>query len=322
MDRRRTRWVAHDVYFLDEGLGAELFDRFGAAGIALWHGFIAACKKNHVEGETTFTSDTEALLVFGLPGMPLVDADGQEFKLDDWLALLSAHKVIRRSTRTRRTKVACSKWDRWQRSAKKGRDADRKADDRSSAGGQEVVDSPSGGGRQVDDRPSEGGQDTDDRSTEGERNSRSDPGNTRTIHGRKADETSPDLDSDSDTDRDTDKNQNLAPAARPADELFDAMVDVCNLDPAELTKSARGRVNRAVKELRDINASPQGVRARAEVHRSRWPNAELTPTSLAANYAQLGTPQAPLRPSSRDGPGHAAIYDALGDELEAREAQS
>ena len=135
-DNRRTRWVAHDVYFLDDGLGATMFERFGAAGIALWHGFIAACKKNHVEGETSFTSEVDALLTFGLPGMPLVDLDGEPFALEDWLQLLSDHKVIRRTSRARRVKVACTKWGRWQQSARRSREADRKAEARAAEGEQ------------------------------------------------------------------------------------------------------------------------------------------------------------------------------------------
>lgn len=135
-DGRRTRWVAHDVYFLDDGLGATMFERFGAAGIALWHGFIAACKKNHVEGEVSWSSDAEALLIFGLPGMPLVDSDGQTFELNDWLDLLSDHKVIRRTTRARRLKVACTRWARWQQAARRWRKAQQQGARRDEEGEQ------------------------------------------------------------------------------------------------------------------------------------------------------------------------------------------
>lgn len=75
---------------------------------------------------------------------------------------------------------------------------------------------------------------------------------------------------------------------RKPDLLFEALVDACGLNVDELTKSARGAVNKACAELREVGASPDGVRARAAVHRQRWPSAELTPSSLAKNYAQLG----------------------------------
>lgn len=90
------------------------------------------------------------------------------------------------------------------------------------------------------------------------------------------------------------------PARKPRapDPIFDALIEACGLDPGELTDSARGAINKAAKELRSIDASPEGIRARAEVHRRRWPNAELTATSLAKNYALLGVsrPEPDSRP--------------------------
>jgi hypothetical protein len=86
------------------------------------------------------------------------------------------------------------------------------------------------------------------------------------------------------------QDQTLAPpkATRKPDLIFDALVNVCGLNPDELTKSGRGALNRATAELREIGATPEGITARAKVHRQRWPGAELTPSSLAKNYAQLG----------------------------------
>ena len=171
-DGRRTRWVAHDVYFLDEGLGQAMFDRFGGVGIALWHGFIAACKKNHIEGETSFATDAEALSVFGLPGMPLVDLDGEPFELDDWLKLLSDHKVIRRRSRGRRVQVACTKWGRWQQAANRHRKAEQQAARRDE---------------------------------EAEQNRRSEGGNAGTVPPRNGHDTGPEYAQMTDTDTDTDR---------------------------------------------------------------------------------------------------------------------
>ena len=92
------------------------------------------------------------------------------------------------------------------------------------------------------------------------------------------------------------KGRDIAPVkpAREPDEIFDAVIDACRLDPTELTKSARGAVNNAVKQLREVGATPEGIKARADVHRQRWAQAECTPSSLAKNYAQLGV----ARPAS------------------------
>ena len=259
-DGRRTRWVAHDVYFLDDDLGATMFDQFGAAGVALWHGFIAACKKNHVEGEITFASDAEALTIFGLPGMPLVDNDGASFDLADWLKLLSDHKVIRRTSRGRRLKVVCTRWGRWQQAARRAKKAESQAERR------------------------------DD---EGEQTRRSGQENTGTEPARIGHDRGPKQAQMTDTDTDTDTEELLAPVKparkpREPDPIFDAVIAACGLDLSELTDTARGAANRAVKELKKIGATPEGIRARARVHLDKWPDATLTPSSLAKNYAQLG----------------------------------
>ena len=76
--------------------------------------------------------------------------------------------------------------------------------------------------------------------------------------------------------------------SRKPDLIFEKLVDVCGLNLAELTKSARGPLNKAAAELREVGASPEGIEARARVYRQRWPDMELTPSSLAKHYAQLG----------------------------------
>ena len=82
----------------------------------------------------------------------------------------------------------------------------------------------------------------------------------------------------------------LAPpkATQKKDAVFDAVIESCGLDLSELTDTARGAANRAVKELKKVGATPEGIHARARVHLEKWPDATLTPSSLAKNYAQLG----------------------------------
>lgn len=115
MDKRRRRYVMHDVYFLDDPLGCAIYDNFGAAGVAIWMGFIAACKKNHIEGEMSYTTDAEALAVLGLPGLELHRPGGGEpFTLEDFWSLLGDHKVTRRRRSGRRLHVISTRWTEWQ----------------------------------------------------------------------------------------------------------------------------------------------------------------------------------------------------------------
>lgn len=81
------------------------------------------------------------------------------------------------------------------------------------------------------------------------------------------------------------------PAPRRRDELFDAVVEVCKINPEELTPTARGPLNRALAELRGVGATPDEVRRRA----AAWSfgDEKLTPTGLAKQWPKLGGGAAP-----------------------------
>jgi len=87
-----------------------------------------------------------------------------------------------------------------------------------------------------------------------------------------------------------DKPARPAPRQAKNDEhsqLFQALVDVCGLDPP-LTKHEGGRVGTAAKQLREIGATPDDVRQRAGAYRKRYGDeVELTPTGLVSNWAQV-----------------------------------
>lgn len=92
-----------------------------------------------------------------------------------------------------------------------------------------------------------------------------------------------------------DKSSSLAPdGAKPngsgkpkkRDELWDAMIQACGLENEQPTKSARGAWNRAVKDLREIGATPEQIHARASAYRRKWPGASLTPTALSRRWSE------------------------------------
>lgn len=78
------------------------------------------------------------------------------------------------------------------------------------------------------------------------------------------------------------------------DPLFETLADVCGWRLEELTTDARGRLNRAAKQLRDVGADAQAVRARAAAYRRQYPNSPLTPQALTGNWASL----APAKPAA------------------------
>ena len=81
-------------------------------------------------------------------------------------------------------------------------------------------------------------------------------------------------------------------AGRPADPIWDTLVEVCRADSSEMTKSERGRFNRAVKELKEVGATPDSIRARAGRWRMKYPALDLTPTALVAQWSTLKPPPA------------------------------
>lgn len=87
--------------------------------------------------------------------------------------------------------------------------------------------------------------------------------------------------------------------AKKADPIFDALLDLCDLDPERLTSSARGGLNRAVKELREAGATEDSLRGAANAYRIRYETAVLTPSALAKHYPALGIRAKAPAPSER-----------------------
>lgn len=88
-------------------------------------------------------------------------------------------------------------------------------------------------------------------------------------------------------------------------------MDVCGINPTEITTSKRGAYNRAVKELRQVGATPSQIRQRVREYHRRWPDVSLSPTAFANRYAELGS-----RPPGELVTANSA--DAVADWLAAR----
>lgn len=76
---------------------------------------------------------------------------------------------------------------------------------------------------------------------------------------------------------------------RKSDPLFEALATACEIDwQAGMTKTQRGRLNQAVKELHEVDARPEDIRRRARRYRLRYPQVVLTPQGLIGNWGLLG----------------------------------
>jgi hypothetical protein len=84
---------------------------------------------------------------------------------------------------------------------------------------------------------------------------------------------------------------NGAKGRRPDQEMFEAVVYACGYGLDRLTETERGRVNRAAKELRDIEAEPALVRGFSGIWRDYYPDAQLTPQAITGNWNAYMTGQ-------------------------------
>lgn len=85
----------------------------------------------------------------------------------------------------------------------------------------------------------------------------------------------------------------LASPTPKDDGLWNAVMLACGIEGA-ITNGARAGYGKAVKELRGAGATPQEVPVRARNHRQLWPQASLTPHSLAKHWAELTKVPAPV----------------------------
>lgn len=80
-------------------------------------------------------------------------------------------------------------------------------------------------------------------------------------------------------------------------ELWDAVVAACGINPAEITDGLRGSVGKAVADLLGVHATPSDVPIRARRYRDEFPHAALTAAALAKHWAAL-TPAKFAQPSN------------------------
>ena len=73
------------------------------------------------------------------------------------------------------------------------------------------------------------------------------------------------------------------------DNLFETVAQACGINLTGMTRSARGQLNKACKELREIEATAEQVKAKAKAYRTQYPNATLTPTALVKHWSSFAT---------------------------------
>lgn len=87
---------------------------------------------------------------------------------------------------------------------------------------------------------------------------------------------------------------------RERDLIWEAVLDVCGINPNTLNQQERGKHNRAIKLIKESQATPDDVYVRAQVYRKKFDGIAMTPIALAnhwssldPSYAEVTTQQVP-----------------------------
>lgn len=98
----------------------------------------------------------------------------------------------------------------------------------------------------------------------------------------------------------------FGPGARPErrrirqpDPLFDALCFVTKTSASHLTVSNRGMLNRALKELRTVGATPEDILKRSQVYVERFRQTP-TPGALVRHWASLSESPVAVRRVARE----------------------
>lgn len=110
------------------------------------------------------------------------------------------------------------------------------------------------------------------------------------------------------------------PRKKSPDLIFEALAKAGGHDLATLTANERGRINKAAKQLRDIDATPEQVEAAAKAYRAKYPTVPCTPLALVSNWTTLqpakrrkgyqDTAWCPICGEDSEGPNHEELCDA------------
>ncbi len=84
---------------------------------------------------------------------------------------------------------------------------------------------------------------------------------------------------------------------RKKDTLFETVAEVCGISTENLTRSSRGQLNKAMKELREINATDEQVRLKAKAYKRQYQNAALTPMALVKHWSSFAVVEKQQRKS-------------------------
>ena len=83
------------------------------------------------------------------------------------------------------------------------------------------------------------------------------------------------------------KENHIKKTKRRRDLLFEEIANNCGIDWNRAPKNELGRLQKATKQLREVNATPEEVKAVADWYKTNWKEIDITPTAIASNFGQI-----------------------------------
>jgi hypothetical protein len=107
------------VTFAHGKTAEKLRERFGAHGLLVWVCYLAACKRNWVQGRLTYTSEPEGWTKLGL------HREDFGFTLAEFFQVTGQLKQTKVTRVAQVTDIVCTRWGDWNKEAKREIDAER-----------------------------------------------------------------------------------------------------------------------------------------------------------------------------------------------------
>jgi len=82
------------------------------------------------------------------------------------------------------------------------------------------------------------------------------------------------------------KDKKKKTATRERSPIWDALLTACNVDPNNVNSGEAGRYGKMVKILKESDATPEEIFARAQAYKMKFPKATLTPTALVNRWSE------------------------------------
>ena len=83
------------------------------------------------------------------------------------------------------------------------------------------------------------------------------------------------------------RNRTEIEPSKKRDEVWDAIMEACGVNTKSLNSNERGRYNKAVKLLKESNATAQEIYMRVKVYRRKFKGAAVTPIAVANHWSEL-----------------------------------